>query len=184
MLTLTERQTLLRIARHSIACRLRSERFSAPDCLTDALRSPAGSFVTLRKGNDLRGCIGSVIAVAPLHRSVADSAVNAAFRDPRFAPLRNEEFSFVSIEISVLGPIERVTDVSSIVVGRDGLIVRHGESAGLLLPQVATEQRWDRDTFLSHTCLKAGLEPDQWRRERCVIERFDAEVFGEEQLHQ
>jgi AmmeMemoRadiSam system protein A len=144
------------------------------------LRQPAGVFVTLRTHDgDLRGCIGSIVAREPLLRAVISSAVNAAFRDPRFNPITAAELPALELEISVMGPIERVTDVEEIVCGRDGLIITRGRSAGLLLPQVATEYSWDRETFLDQTCVKAGLSPRAWRHVETRIEKFSAEVFGE-----
>jgi AmmeMemoRadiSam system protein A len=110
---------------------------------------------------------------------VVSSAVNAAFRDPRFYPLAKEELANVELEISVMGPIVPVRDTAEIEVGRDGLIITKGRNTGLLLPQVATDFGWDRDTFLSHTCTKAGLPADAWRSPDTKIERFSAEVFSE-----
>src|SRR5207248_4163346 len=113
------------------------------------LRRPSGAFVTLRtRDGELRGCIGSIVAREPLIRAVMTSAVNAAIRDPRFFPVTAEELALLELEISVMGPIERVQDFDEIVVGRDGLIVTHTHRSGLLLPQVATEYGWDRETFL------------------------------------
>jgi AmmeMemoRadiSam system protein A len=149
------------------------------DDYDEALRRPAGAFVTLRKNGDLRGCIGSIRAMEPLYRAVASSAVSAAFRDPRFFPVRHEEMTQLELEISVMGPIEQVRDVTEIEVGRDGLIISQGRFAGLLLPQVATEHGWDRDTFLDQTCMKAGLPAGSWRSHETRIEKFAAEVFGE-----
>jgi AmmeMemoRadiSam system protein A len=146
----------------------------------DALRRPAGAFVTLRtKRGDLRGCIGSIRAVEPLYRAVASSAISAALHDPRFFPVRAEEMRTLELEISVMGPIEEVKNIDDIEVGRDGLIIIRGRYAGLLLPQVATEYGWDRQTFLDQTCIKAGLESGAWRSEQTRIEKFAAEVFGE-----
>ena len=179
MLNNPQRIQLLTLARESIASVFAGKR---PELTADAfdadLRRPAGAFVTLTENEELRGCIGSIEPVAPLYLAVSQSAINAAFRDPRFHPLRNEELAEIEIEISVMGPIERVTDVNDIVVGRDGLIIRRGGYAGLLLPQVATEYGWDRETFLDHTCLKAGLQPGAWKRGARVLV-FEADVFGE-----
>jgi AmmeMemoRadiSam system protein A len=149
------------------------------DDFDEDLRRPAGAFVTLRKQGDLRGCIGSIRALEPLYRAVASSAVSAAFRDPRFFPVRKDELSQLELEISVMGPIEPVRDVAEIEVGRDGLIISRGRFAGLLLPQVASEYGWDRETFLDQTCLKAGLQPEAWRAPDTRIEKFAAEVFSE-----
>ena len=146
----------------------------------EELQRPSGAFVTLNeRSGELRGCIGSIEAVQPLAQAVASSAVSAAVRDPRFEPVRKEELPDLHIEISVMSPIVPVGDISEIEVGRDGLIIRRGNRAGLLLPQVATEYGWDRDTFLRQTCVKAGLPPDCWRSPDCRIEKFSAEVFGE-----
>lgn len=102
----------------------------------------------------------------------------AALEDPRFQPVESGEVAQIDIEISVLGPVEEVEDPTAIEVGRDGLVVEQGSRRGLLLPQVATEWGWDRETFLAQTCLKAGLPADAWKRGAQVF-RFQAEVFGE-----
>lgn len=181
MLNEEQRQRLLRLARTSIESTLEGRAQEVrPDDFDEDLRRPAGAFVTLRtKRGDLRGCIGSIRAMEPLYRAVATSAVSAAFRDPRFFPVRKEEMVQLDLEISVMGPIEPVSDVSDIEVGRDGLIISLGRFAGLLLPQVATEYGWDRQTFLDQTCMKAGLPPGAWRAQETRIEKFSAEVFGE-----
>ena len=181
MLTPEQRKTLLKIARDSISAVLEGRRMELDASIYDeTLRQPSGAFVTLTtQGGDLRGCIGSIVPVAPLYQAVSSSAVSAAFRDPRFNPVGKGELDNIELEISVMGPIERVKDVSEIEVGRDGLIISKGPFAGLLLPQVATEWGWDRDTFLSQTCVKAGLPPDAWRSGGTKIERFSAEVFAE-----
>ena len=181
MLNPQQRQQLLRIARESIEAVLDGRRPSLEAAQLDTdLTRPSGAFVSLHtKDGGLRGCIGSIEPVAPLAQAVASNAVNAAFRDPRFYPLRPDELPDVHIEISVMSPIEAVENVDVIEVGRDGLIISRGGRAGLLLPQVATEYGWDRETFLSQTCVKAGLPPDSWQAGGCRIQRFSAEVFGE-----
>ena len=182
MLTPSQRSQLLSIARTSIEAVLNGERPHVEASSLDAeLIRPSGAFVSLHTlEGDLRGCIGSIHPVAPLCHAVSSNAVNAAFRDPRFYPLTRDELPSIHIEISVMSPIEAVTDPATIEVGRDGLIVSRGGRAGLLLPQVATEYGWDRETFLEHTCTKAGLPRDSWRRPDCRIERFSAEVFSEQ----
>ena len=183
MLNVPQRKQLLTLARESIASVFAGKRPELTAAAFDAdLLRPAGAFVTLTENDELRGCIGSIEPVAPLYLAVSQSAVNAAFRDPRFHPLSSEELPHVEIEISVMGPIEKVTDVEQIVVGRDGLIIRRGGHAGLLLPQVATEYGWDRETFLEQTCYKAGLPRNAWREAGTSIEKFAAEVFGEKEL--
>jgi AmmeMemoRadiSam system protein A len=181
MLSQDQRQQLLQIARKSIEAGLNGRRAELDVvALDEDLKRPSGAFVSLHSpGGDLRGCIGSIGAVAPLCDAVAENARNAAFRDPRFYPVRSEELARLHIEISVMSPIEPVEDVSQIEVGRDGLIISRGGRAGLLLPQVASERGWDRETFLAQTCAKAGLSADAWRAPGCRIEKFSAEVFGE-----
>jgi AmmeMemoRadiSam system protein A len=179
MLLPEQRQTLLRIARESIAGFFDGRRPAlSPSDFDETLCRPAGAFVTLTARGELRGCIGSIHPVAPLFQAVSQSALNAAFRDPRFEPLRREELPLVHLEISVMGPIEP-TSPEEVEVGLHGLIVRRGQQAGLLLPQVPTEYGWDRETFLQHTCRKAGLPRDAWRSPDVKLERFAAEVFGE-----
>ncbi len=181
MLSDAQRRQLLRIAREAIEVvhAGRSPKWSADD-FDDDLRRHAGAFVTLKtKDGDLRGCIGSIHPVHPLYHAVSSSAISAAFRDPRFDPVQPEELPRLDIEISVMGPIEIVASVEEIMVGRDGLIVSRGRQAGLLLPQVATEYGWERETFLAETCRKAGLASSAWRLQDTRIERFAAEVFGE-----
>jgi len=180
-LTPDHHKTLLAIARQSISSILdgRAPEWNAAE-LDEVLHQPAGVFVTLRtKDGELRGCIGSIRATDLLYKAVVTSAISAAFRDPRFEPLRPGELERIDLEISVMGPIEPVTDFEEIVVGRDGLIISRGQYAGLLLPQVATEYGWDRETFLDQTCIKAGLPRGAWRAADCRVEKFSAIVFGE-----
>lgn len=181
MLNDGHRKQLLSLARTTIECAF-DGCFDVPETtqVDEALHRPAGVFVTLRTlAGDLRGCIGSIHPREALYRAVVSGALSAAFRDPRFPPVEREELGHLHIEISVMGPIERVTRAEDVVVGRDGLIVSRGRSAGLLLPQVATEYGWDCQTFLDQTCVKAGLRPGLWRDPATVIEKFSAEVFGE-----
>lgn len=181
MLDTLQRRRLLRIARESIAAVHAggTPEWNRED-FDDELCRPAGAFVTLRTlGGDLRGCIGSIHAVHPLFHAVTSSALSAAFRDPRFHPVAAHELPRLEIEISVMGPVERVASADEIVVGRDGLIISRGRSAGLLLPQVATEYGWERETFLEQTCVKAGLPRNAWRQHDTLVEKFAAEVFAE-----
>lgn len=138
----------------------------------------SGVFISLHLHGRLRGCVGTLDGSGPLGDAVADAAVAACSADPRFLPLSTTELDEVELEISVLGPIERVTDVESIAVGRHGLIVEQGHCRGLLLPQVATEWRWTRHQFLAETCHKAGLREDAWKSGATVF-RFEADVFSE-----
>jgi len=172
-----ERRAFLSLARQSTLAHL--TRGPRPHLEGGTASAHLGAFVSLHAHGDLRGCIGYLQTDRPLGEVIARCAVSAASEDPRFPPLTLEELTAVHIEISVLGPIEPVEDIGEIVVGRHGLIVSQGYCKGLLLPQVATEHGWDRETFLAHTCLKAGLKRDAWMSGAQIF-KFEAEVFGEE----
>ena len=139
----------------------------------------SGAFVTLKRHGHLRGCIGTLECRRALAEEVARVAVSAAREDPRFEPLAAPELADLEIEVSILGPLEPIDpfDAHAIAIGRHGLVVEHGLRRGLLLPQVATEWGWDRETFLAQTCVKAGLPPDAWRNGATVY-RFEGEAFG------
>ena len=178
MLTDEERATLLRIARDAIAAETAGRTLSppAPTVTHDA----AGVFVTLKRGGELRGCIGTLQCRAGLAEEVARTARESATQDPRFPRVSADEVTELSLEISVLGPLEPIAPAASdaIVIGRHGLVVEHGMRRGLLLPQVAIEWGWTLEQFLRQTCRKAGLPEDAWERGAQVY-RFEAEVFGE-----
>ena len=140
---------------------------------------PCGAFVSLHKQGGLRGCIGTFIGLRPLVNTVQEMAISASLNDPRFPPVSEDELKEIDIEISVLSPLREIKDLSEIEVGRHGIYITRGYLSGVLLPQVATEYAWDRDTFLQHTCQKAGLPPDAWKQEGTKIEIFSAQVFGE-----
>lgn len=133
--------------------------------------------MTLHKNRELRGCIGMIVAVSALDETVRAMARAAALEDPRFRPVTEAELESLQLEISVLSPMVEIA-AEDVIAGRHGLMVSYGGRRGLLLPQVAVEQRWDRETFLSQTCRKAGLPLDQWKK-GAKIEAFTAEVFGE-----
>ena len=177
MLDAHDRQRLLRHARRAIAAKL-EERPLEPLPSPGALAEPAAAFVTIRLGDQLRGCIGSIEDDEPLAEVVARCAADAATRDPRFPPLPLSSLSDVSLEISVLTPFCRVDDPAEMEVGRHGVMIEQGPHRALLLPQVAGEWGWDRETFLSQTCVKAGLPADAWRT-GAVVHTFEAQVFAE-----
>jgi len=173
----SERRLLLALARDAITAHVDGSAAPAPP-LDGIYARPGGAFVTIHRGGELRGCIGHVDQRDPLGRVIPDAAVAACSSDPRFPPVTPDELPRLAIELSLLGPLELVEDVETIEVGRHGLIVERGWNRGLLLPQVASEWGWDRDTFLAHTCRKAGLPMDAWRK-GATIWKFEAEVFGE-----
>ena len=175
-----EKAALLTLARQSVEQAVREKRAVEPAAPhLPALLQERGAFVTLHKWGQLRGCIGFTSARKPLYLTVRDTAVLASLRDPRFSPVAVSELPDLDYEISVLSPLRKVLDASRIVVGRDGLLIKRGEREGLLLPQVPSEQGWDRETFLAHTCHKAGLPPHAWKDDETDIFSFTAAVFGE-----
>ncbi len=175
-----EKKKLIEIARKSIEGSLEGQRLISPAEGSGPMKAARGAFVTLKKGDRLRGCIGFIEPKKPLDRTIAEMARAAAFNDPRFPPLKSDELNEIRIEISALTPLRRIKDVSEIEVGRDGIYIVKGFHSGLLLPQVAEEHRWDRTTFLEQTCFKAGLTPDAWKERDTKIFVFSAEIFGEE----
>lgn len=176
-LTDAEKTFLKDLVRLVIAGRLAGKTVNLPAPASDALRRRYGAFVTLTLDGRLRGCIGHIVGDQPLVETIAAMAEAAAFGDPRFPPLTRREFDRITIEISILGPLEPCPDPAQVVVGRHGLLVRRGARSGLLLPQVPVEWGWDRETFLDHTCRKAGLEPGCWRDPSVTLHWFEAEVF-------
>lgn len=171
------RRELLRIAREAISAAVHG-RTHQPESAPPETQEPAGAFVTIHHNHTLRGCIGQIEAHGPLSATVAHCAVSAATHDPRFPALTAQELAGTEIEISVLTPMQPVASPDEIEVGRDGLLIQQGYRSGLLLPQVATEWGWDRETFLAQTCRKAGLPLDAWKH-GAEIYRFQAEIFSE-----
>jgi AmmeMemoRadiSam system protein A len=177
-LTAEERDALLRAARESIAAHFQGRRPQLP-AATGALAEKRGAFVTLhRRDGELRGCVGLMRSDRPLLETVARMAVAAATEDGRFAPVTSAELDALSIEISALGPLEPIRP-EEVEVGRHGLLISRGGRRGVLLPQVPVEHGWDRETFLAHTCWKAGLPEDDWRKPGVELLGFTAVVFGE-----
>ena len=175
-----ERRFLLSLARRAI-----EEHLSNHDTTiehppwSESILVKQGAFVSLHKGEELRGCIGTFISDKPLYKTVMEMAIAAATQDFRFPPVTLKELSLISIEISVLSPLKKINDVSEIEVGRHGIYIVKGFNRGVLLPQVAVEYGWDREEFLEHTCLKAGLPPSAWK-EGADIYIFNAEIFSDE----
>jgi len=176
-LTGEEKETLRSIALAAIRCKCLGEAMPVLPLMSPRLEERRGAFVCLHKGRDLRGCIGMIEGLKPLHETVKEMAVQAAFGDPRFSALARDELDEIDIEISVLTPLERIDDPSQIAIGKHGLYIRKKRSSGLLLPQVATEQGWDRIQFLEWTCHKAGLPRKAWTDADAEIYVFSADIF-------
>lgn len=182
-LSLSEGKKLVRLARDSIKTYFEDEELEVPENL-DKKR---GIFVTLKRypQETLKGCIGFT-KPRPLGEGMKNAARSAAFEDPRFPPLREKEFKNITIEISVLtkpqeAKIDSEEDLDKIEIGEDGLIVRMGHISGLLLPQVAEEEEWNKKQFVGHTCVKAGLGTNAWKDSKVKIYKFQAQIFKEEE---
>ncbi len=175
MIDQATRDTLLELARAAVDAHVRCG--PPPPVPADLAADVYGAFVTLHRGEELRGCLGTLEGRTRLGDAVARLAACVCHEDPRFQPVTLGELGELGIEVSVLTLPELVTDVASIELGRHGLVIEQGSRKGLLLPQVAPEHGWDRETFLAHACLKAGLSGDAWRT-GAQIYRFEAEVFG------
>lgn len=143
----------------------------------DAGRPHSGVFVTLRRAGRLRGCMGTLDAAPPLPEALRRTAVMAAFEDPRFPPLNQPELADLAVEVSIMSPPRPMTSLDDLVLGRHGIIVQHGHRRGLFLPQVATDHRMDKETFLSRCAHeKAGLAPDAWRDPATEVLLFETDV--------
>ena len=179
-LTDQEKNELLALARKSAEYAVQTNKAYDPSpTASDTLNREYGAFVTLTEAGALRGCIGYTSPIKPLYLTVRDTAGYAALRDPRFRPVAVSELSQLEYEVSVLSPLRRVTDIEQIQVGRDGLLMKNGDSEGLLLPQVPVEQKWNRQTFLEQTCAKAGMHTNCWKDDNTDIFKFTAVVFTE-----
>jgi AmmeMemoRadiSam system protein A len=176
-LNAADQARLLRTARVALEARVRRQIAPVPE-RGGALEWTRGAFVTIHYCGDLRGCLGRLDPDVPLAETVADLAASVSDSDPRFSPVTPSELDGIDIEISVLTPERELAAIDQIEVGRHGLIVEHHGRRGLLLPQVAIEQGWSAETFVAHTCLKAGLPPDAWRNGARILV-FEAQVFGE-----
>ncbi len=180
-----EGELAVRIAREALEAYV-ERRAMRSFVVPPSFQEKAGAFVTLNvhPGGDLRGCIGYPEPFFPLLKSIVKGAEGAA-EDPRFPPVRPNELPHLLVEVSLLTPpqpieVKRTRDLPKhVVIGEDGLIVAQGPYRGLLLPQVATEQGWDAETFLSEACMKAGLLPDAWFDEATRVKKFQAEIFSE-----
>ena len=170
---------LLNSAREAIASSLegRDPVYGSP---SENVKVLCGTFVTLHRGKTLRGCIGTMRGVHPLIEAVREMARSSAFHDPRFPPLTGDELGDISIEISVLSPLVKISSLDEIHIGTHGLFLVKGLSSGVLLPQVAVEQGWNRGQFLKHTCRKAGLPEEAWKDSGVDVFIFSAILFSED----
>ncbi len=162
MYTPAQRKMIIGLANDAVAAAV--NRNPLADSADDPLFSQlSGVFVTLKKNGDLRGCIGYPEAVMPLREAITKSARSAALHDPRFPPVTQPELASITIEVTVLSPLFPIKP-EDVVVGTHGLVVEMGGHRGLLLPQVPEDWGWNREEFLNHTCNKAGLPMDAWKK--------------------
>jgi len=185
MLNLNEGQNAVQFARSVVESFVKNMEIPSTN-LSELFNQERGVFVTIHThpSHDLRGCIGIPQPIMPLKGAIVDSAKSAT-RDPRFPPLNENELDNIIIEVTILTQPKLIEVdqpkeyLSHIEIGRDGLIVEQGFFKGLLLPQVPVEQQWDKEEFLSHTCLKAGLMPDAWFDKNTKIFKFSGQIFSE-----
>ena len=178
-LTTEQKKILLSVARDTIHAKAFNNQlpdFNFPDKI---FKEKRGGFVTLHKKGELRGCIGYVFAYQPLLETVIEMAEAAAFRDPRFSPIDQDEVDDLEIEISVLSPLHEIDDVKDIEIGVHGIMLENAGKTGLLLPQVAPQWGWDRIEFLERTCQKAGLPKNSWKDTQTKISIFSADIFSD-----
>jgi AmmeMemoRadiSam system protein A len=172
-----EKGQLRALALQTIRCRCLGLPMQDVEIASTRLKEPGAAFVCIHKGSELRGCVGMIEARAPLCETVKRMAVEAAFGDSRFCSLASEELEDIDIEISVLTPMQRISDPSEIEIGKHGLLIRKGYRTGILLPQVAPEHNWDREEFLKWTCRKAGLPEKAWKSRETEVYVFSADIF-------
>lgn len=190
-MTLTREQgtQLVLMARNALEEFVRNDKVTIPaKCDTDHLNEKRGVFVTLKKSDgSLRGCVGFPFPTKSLGRAIIEATVAAAANDPRFPRVERNEVADLSVEVSVLTQPQVISVAKpteypdSVRIGEDGLIVSAGKYSGLLLPQVATEFGLGSVDFLSETCVKAGLMPDAWLSGKVVVQKFQTEIFSEEE---
>ena len=178
--TTQERSILLRLAHTAIEAALTGQKISL-DPPSPRLAEPRGAFTTIYVRGELRGCVGYVLPVHSLYRTVAETARSAAFEDTRFPPINNAETAELEVSLSILSPTQAIR-AEEVEIGKHGLLVSHHGRRGLLLPQVPVEHGWDRVTFLEQTCRKAALPLDAWQH-GATLEAFTAEVFADKDLH-
>lgn len=185
MLKLKEGKKAVSFARDVIENHVKQKEPSSLNS-NEVFEEKHGAFVTIHTYPEkkLRGCIGIPMPKMKLKEAIKEGAKSAT-NDPRFSPLSEEELGDIIIEVTVLTKPEKIEVekpkkyLSNIEIGRDGLIVEQRYNRGLLLPQVPVDQGWDKEDFLSQTCVKAGLMPDAWLKNETKIFRFSGQIFAE-----
>jgi len=173
-----DRKAILELARQGVLHAVCHERPLPTFPNTGIFAERRGLFVTLHVAKKLRGCIGIIEATTNMGEALARCAADAALHDPRFSRMRTEEIDALEIEVSLLSPIEPIQP-EAVEIGIHGLLVERGTRRGLLLPQVAVEQRLSREQFLAETCTKAGLPRDAWKEPETKLYGFRCEIIAE-----
>jgi AmmeMemoRadiSam system protein A len=183
-----DQKILLKLARSAIESTFED---TDPDVsMASSLTQLKGSFVTIHKHGQLRGCIGFPRPIMPLYEQIIASSKAAAFEDPRFTPLQKNELKEIIIEISILSKPELIKVqnpdeyIQNIKIGVDGLIIKNSSNSGLLLPQVAVEYNLDAQRFIESACEKACLDKNAWKTSSCKIYKFKAEIFSEDSIQE
>ncbi|MDX2480094.1 MAG: AmmeMemoRadiSam system protein A [Desulfuromusa sp.] len=179
MISATTATKLLQIARDAIIHQVKNEDYSPAPRDEKDLNIRSGCFVTITQDGHLRGCIGNFQSQQPLFQEVVTMAVAAASQDPRFQPMSRDELNNFSLEITILSPLEKISAINQIEVGTHGIYIVKGHNRGVLLPQVATDYGWDRETFLQQTCVKAGLSENSWQQPDAEIFIFSGQIISE-----
>jgi AmmeMemoRadiSam system protein A len=175
-----ERHTILKFIRATISAKLNNTNPPLLPELAGKLDRQGSCFVTLHDANGmLRGCIGNIIAYEALGDNIAHNAINAALNDPRFPVVTATELDNITIEISILTPMQSIASIDEFEVGKQGIVMLCNGRSAVFLPQVAPEQGWDKTTTLTHLSLKAGLGQNGWQSETAKFQVFEAIVFSE-----
>jgi len=174
-----DKKLLLKIARDTLQNTLNNKKsVEFDDNISEILKTKTGAFVTLKNRGNLRGCVGQFLPNIPLFKVVKQMAISAAKYDTRFAPVSYDELDDIEIEISVLSPLQKIKDISEIVIGRDGIYIIKNEKSGTLLPQVAVEQNWNVQKFVEYCSqYKTGIGKDGWKNAELFI--YQAIVFND-----
>ena len=173
----SEKAGLLSLARESLMSHFHGGEGALFLC-AGIFKAPYGAFVTLKNGDELRGCIGRFDLHQPLHQTIADVSILAATRDSRFKPVTADEMDQIGIEISILTPLKKINSIDQIELGKHGIYIKKGSSSGTFLPQVALETKWSKEEFLGHCARdKAGIGWEGWKNAELYI--YEAIVFSD-----
>ena len=180
-------EKLVKIARKVVEDELFDKKHDIPKWFTKEFKEDRGVFTTIRTTpeSELRGCTGFPLPTQSLWKALVKSSLQTAFNDNRFPPLTIHELEMVTFEVTILTTPERLMVespeeyIKTIVIGKDGILIRLGVYSGILLPQVPVKERWDVETFLNAVCYKALLPKDSWRNLKTEVYRFQGKTFGE-----